>query len=249
MSTGVALDAQGPATSPRLLTVVEHEPIEPAVAAALDLSPRLLRCFVTVAEELHFGRAADRLYIAQPALSRSIQQLERLLGRCLFVRTTRSVKPTEHAKRLMPVAREVLEALNELAGEVRSDDRLRVAHVPCSDTAALLLDGFARVMPTVRVEELTLNASEQLAALRDGRIDVALCRAPFTSEARLQSRLVRLDCAAYELRSAVRAGRVWVTGSRAAVRRPRPRAGTAGLPRNFGHRRRGLQIYSWTSDQ
>jgi hypothetical protein len=105
---------------------------------------------ISTAEELHFGRAADRLYIAQPALSRSIQQLERRLGRRLFVRTTRSVKPTEHATRLVPAAREVLEALNELAGEVRSNDRLRVAHVPCSDTAALLLRGRRRVADRIR---------------------------------------------------------------------------------------------------
>ena len=194
MSICLAYDA--PETTPQpTLTVVDGEPFGPAPATdALEVNPRLLRCFVTVAEELHFGRAADRLYIAQPALSRSIRQLERLLDRQLFVRTTRSVQPTEHATRLVPAAREVLEALNELAGAVRSsDDRLRVAHVPCSDTAALLLDGFARLMPAAQVQELTMTASEQLAALRDGGIDVALCRAPSTPDSRLRSKIIRLD--------------------------------------------------------
>jgi DNA-binding transcriptional LysR family regulator len=66
--------------------------------------PHLLRGFVTVAED--FGRAADRLYIAEPALSRSIQRLERVVGRRLFVRTTRSVELTPTARVLLPAVRD-----------------------------------------------------------------------------------------------------------------------------------------------
>jgi DNA-binding transcriptional LysR family regulator len=160
-----------------------------------EVSPRLLRCFVVLAEELHFGRAADRLYVAQPALSRSIQQLERVLGQRLFVRTTRSVELTPSAQGLLPAAREVLDALSLLAGEVASGQRtLRVAHLPGSDTMALILDQLSRDDPAMPVEEQVMAPTDQLVALREGRLDVALCRAPAAAtEPDLRSELVRLD--------------------------------------------------------
>ena len=78
--------------------------------AASDTDPRLLRAFVAVAEELHFTRAAARLYVAQQALSRDVRRLERELGRALFVRTTRQVALTPDGERLLPYARRVLDA-------------------------------------------------------------------------------------------------------------------------------------------
>ncbi|MGF1241044.1 LysR family transcriptional regulator [Streptomyces sp. 2-6] len=78
------------------------------------LDPRLLRAFVTVAEELHFTRAAVRLYVAQQALSRDVRRLERELGAELFVRTTRQVTLTADGERLLPYARRVLAAQDEL---------------------------------------------------------------------------------------------------------------------------------------
>ncbi|MCX4748211.1 LysR family transcriptional regulator [Kitasatospora sp. NBC_01287] len=74
----------------------------------VDLHPRLLRGFVATAETLHFGQAAARLHLAQQALSRDIRTLERLLGRPLFIRTTRSVALTEAGERLLPQARQSL---------------------------------------------------------------------------------------------------------------------------------------------
>ncbi|GHB21391.1 LysR family transcriptional regulator [Streptomyces viridiviolaceus] len=82
--------------------------------APSHLDPRLLRAFVTVAEELHFTRAAARLYVAQQALSRDVRRLERELGAELFVRTTRQVTPTADAERLLPYARRVLQAQDDL---------------------------------------------------------------------------------------------------------------------------------------
>ncbi|MDI3389389.1 LysR family transcriptional regulator [Streptomyces sp. B-S-A8] len=79
-----------------------------------DIEPRLLRCFLAVAEELHFTRAAARLHIAQQALSRDVRRLERELGVELFVRTTRQVAPTPDAERLVPYARRVLAAQDAL---------------------------------------------------------------------------------------------------------------------------------------
>ncbi|MFF7040097.1 LysR family transcriptional regulator [Streptomyces massasporeus] len=81
---------------------------------AAHLDPRLLRGFVTVAEELHFTRAAVRLHVAQQALSRDVRRLERELGTELFVRTTRQVTLTPDGERLLPHARRVLHAQDEL---------------------------------------------------------------------------------------------------------------------------------------
>ncbi|MFJ8724090.1 LysR family transcriptional regulator [Streptomyces sp. NPDC003343] len=81
---------------------------------ATGLDTRLLRSFLAAAEELHFTRAASRLYVAQQALSRDIRRLERELGAELFVRTTRQVALTPDGARLLPYARRVLEAQSAL---------------------------------------------------------------------------------------------------------------------------------------
>ncbi|MFF7183046.1 LysR family transcriptional regulator [Streptomyces sp. NPDC008121] len=88
-----------------------------------DVEPRLLRAFVAVADELHFTRAAARLYVAQQALSRDIRRLERGLGAELFVRTTRRVALTAEGERLLPYARAVLAACDALADAFRAADR------------------------------------------------------------------------------------------------------------------------------
>ncbi len=85
-----------------------------AVPGSLTVEPRLLRAFVVVAEELHFTRAAARLYVAQQALSRDVRRLERELGTELFARTTRQVALTADGARLLPYARRVLQAQDEL---------------------------------------------------------------------------------------------------------------------------------------
>jgi DNA-binding transcriptional LysR family regulator len=79
-----------------------------------DIDPRLLRAFAAVADDLHFTRAAARLYLAQQALSRDIRRLERELGTDLFVRTTRQVTLTADGERLLPYALRVLAAQDEL---------------------------------------------------------------------------------------------------------------------------------------
>src|SRR3954471_30553 len=78
------------------------------------LDPRLLRASLTVPDELHFTRAAARLYVAQQALSRDVRRLERELGAELFVRSTRAVALTADGARLLPYARKVLAAHDEL---------------------------------------------------------------------------------------------------------------------------------------
>src|ERR687884_192443 len=84
----------------------------------VDLDTRLLRAFVAVAEELSFTRAAQRLFLAQQALSAQVRQLEARVGLKLFERTTRRVTLTDAGERLLPHARAVLEALGTATEEL-----------------------------------------------------------------------------------------------------------------------------------
>jgi DNA-binding transcriptional LysR family regulator len=88
-----------------------------------NLDIRSLRYFVTVAEELHFTRAAERLFIAQQALSREIRELERRLGTPLFVRTTRRVTLTPEGERLLARARDLVALHDEVVVEMRQPAR------------------------------------------------------------------------------------------------------------------------------
>jgi DNA-binding transcriptional LysR family regulator len=80
---------------------------------------RHLRCFVAVAEELHFTRAAERLLVSQPALSRQIRQLELLLGTALFQRERRAVALTDAGRALLPAAQGIVAAWEETSARVR----------------------------------------------------------------------------------------------------------------------------------
>ncbi|MGW7264839.1 LysR family transcriptional regulator [Streptomyces sp. NPDC054842] len=99
----------------------------------MPADPRLLRAFLAVAEELHFTRAAARLYVAQQALSRDIRRLERELGAELFTRTTRQVALTSDGVRLLPYARQVTDAQDALLaafGRAGSGRRHPAAETP-----------------------------------------------------------------------------------------------------------------------
>ncbi|MFK3676641.1 LysR family transcriptional regulator [Microbacterium sp. NPDC090218] len=112
-----------------------------------ELELRLLRHFVTVAEELHFSRAAQRLFIAQQALSRDVRRLEDRLGVPLLNRSTRSVELTEAGRRLLPRAKEIL-ALHDLAlREILEEEPLIVDVVDPALTPALVLDAARRRAP------------------------------------------------------------------------------------------------------
>lgn len=147
-----------------------------------DLDPRLLRGFVAVAEEGHFGNAASRLAIAQPALSRQIQQLERQLGLELFTRTPRGAALTAAGARILPEARQalaqndwILQVSAMLAGGPVAAVRIAAPMpLPSQSLIAQALREFRRDYPEVPVEVLELPDQEQAAAVSRGDIDLAL---------------------------------------------------------------------------
>jgi DNA-binding transcriptional LysR family regulator len=142
------------------------------------LEPRLLRAFVAVAEELHFTRAAARLYIAQQALSRDVRRLERELGAELLVRTTRQVTLTPDGERLLPHARRVLAAQDELLAAFGPARPLLVdLNSPGLATGRRVLHRARELAPDcelmARYESGLTGAAEQILA---GRLDVSFGR-------------------------------------------------------------------------
>jgi len=152
------------------------------------METRELRYFVAVAEELHFGRAAQRLGMAQPPLSRAIGQLERRLGVGLFHRTSREVSLTEAGAVLLREGRAALDAVEAAERRTR-----RAAQTPglvlaskaaaAGELLAKLLDAYAAEPGAVPVEVVLCGVAQQEGLLRDGRADVALLHLPFDSTA------------------------------------------------------------------
>jgi DNA-binding transcriptional LysR family regulator len=140
---------------------------------------RQLRYFVTVAEELHFARAAERLRIVQPAVSQQIRRLERELGVELFCRSPRRVTLTAAGIRLLPEARAALTA----AARVRAVASAARSAMPTAlrlGTSTGLGDHLDRLMerlgPGVRVELASGTAAERAERVLDGSLDAAFVR-------------------------------------------------------------------------
>ncbi|KIF72858.1 LysR family transcriptional regulator [Streptomyces sp. 150FB] len=157
---------------------------------------RELRYFVAVAEELHFGRAAQRLEIAQPPLSRAIARLERRLGVTLLERTSRKVTLTEAGAVLLSEGRAILGAV--AAAERRTQQAARrrpslVLAVKAGAADALLarlLDAYRAEPGAATVDLLLCEAHQQQELLRNGQADVALLHLPFDSAVGLDTEIL-----------------------------------------------------------
>lgn len=155
-----------------------------------------VRCFQAVAEELHFGRAAERLNMTQPPLSRQIQKLERAVGVPLLERDNRHVELTtagavflEEARRLLTAA----DAAPALARKIAAGRAgvLRLGFTAASGFSLLgtLVQEIAEFMPDVDLDLQELVTIEQIEAIRRGELDLALGRPPFDRES-FDSRLL-----------------------------------------------------------
>jgi DNA-binding transcriptional LysR family regulator len=150
---------------------------------------RLLRYFAVVADELHVGRAAARLYISQPALSQGIRTLEDQVGMPLFVRHPRGMELTEQGRALLAEAEDLLERSDRLertVAELRrgSSGTLRIGVPPGAPRTLLpeLLAPLRAEHPDAAVEVREATTPDQLAALHDGSLDVGLVREPIDDD-------------------------------------------------------------------
>jgi DNA-binding transcriptional LysR family regulator len=146
---------------------------------------RHLRYFVVLAEELHFGRAAQRLHMAQPPLSQRIRDLERELSVRLFDRGRRGVTLTEAGALLLAHARPVLDGVESAREAIRrirpgAAGILRAGVPPDTvpDTIQTVATAFARDVPDVLLELHELTTDEQIARLREGDLDIGVIRHP-----------------------------------------------------------------------
>jgi DNA-binding transcriptional LysR family regulator len=152
--------------------------------------------FIAVAEELHFGRAAERLNMTQPPLSRQIQKLEKIVGAELLERDNRKVELTpagrtflDEARRLMALAERAPATARRIASG--RSGVLRIGFTAASGFSILgpLLDELSRIIPDVDIELQELVTGEQLAGLLTGELDLGLARPPF-DQATFDSRLL-----------------------------------------------------------
>jgi DNA-binding transcriptional LysR family regulator len=159
---------------------------------------RQLRSLLVLAEELHFGRAADRLGIAQPALSRQIQQLETELQSPLFIRSPRAVTLTEMGREFVagigPAIQQLETAVTNSIGFARATrGRLRIGS--CSNLSyrftPALLERLHQASSQVRIDVRELSTAEQVRTLHSSEIDIGLAVLPTTDPSLIVRRIYR----------------------------------------------------------
>ena len=146
---------------------------------------RVLRYFVAVAEELHFGRAADRLHVSQPSLSVQIRKLEHSLGARLFDRTSRQVELTDVGAVLLEESRRLLVGADRLVAATREASRgvhgtlvVGFQGNAAAELTPRILTAFQTRHPRVQVEMRSHNFADPCFGLSNGSVDVAFVRPP-----------------------------------------------------------------------
>jgi DNA-binding transcriptional LysR family regulator len=159
----------------------------------VNLELRQLRYFLTVAEELHFGRAAARLHMTQPPLSQTIAALEETLGAPLFLRNRRQVTLTSAGSALLPEARRLLDSAAGLPELVRraaagESGRLALSFVTPADYSVLppLLRDYSAAYPNVQLLLQEATTDVQVDDLLHERIDAGLLIPPLSEKAQVQ---------------------------------------------------------------
>ena len=156
---------------------------------------RQLRYFVAVADELHFGRAADRLLIAGPSLSQQIKALERDLGVVLFERNRRGVALTQAGAELLPPTKALLEQADDLqrrAGRLAGTEQVRIGYV---NWRPMDLRSRAAAVAELIVDTWVVPSHAQAARVAEGSLDLAICwvRREDLTKLGLKARLLGVD--------------------------------------------------------
>jgi DNA-binding transcriptional LysR family regulator len=165
----------------------------------MPIELRHLRYFVAVADELHFGRAAERLGMSQPPLSQQIRQLEGEMDVRLFLRDSRRVELTEAGRAFLTEARAILARVDEAVEQARRAQRgetgeLRIGMTratPLSPQIPAAIFAFRRQSPAVHLHLLEMNTLQQIDALLDHRLDLGIIRKRALPEALASQALFR----------------------------------------------------------
>ena len=157
-----------------------------------------LKCFAAVAEELHFGRAAARLFITQPPLSRQIQILEENVGVTLLERTSRSVRLTTSGKAFYQDAVSILRLADQAVANARrtangQSGRVTIGYTAVSgyDLIPGLVNAFQRILPDIDIVLREMVSADQVVALESHAIDLAFIRPLNTEHGFQYHRVVR----------------------------------------------------------
>lgn len=167
---------------------------------------RQLRCLITVADTLHFGRAARELDMLPASLGRQIRLLEERLGSKLLLRTTRSVSLTDRGRSFVDAAREIVAQADRLEAQFRENrpEPTSILRIGVVDSAAAgmmprLLPYFREAYPGVDVELLEQKTIRLLPRLLSGRLDIAIVRPPDVRDARLEFQTLFFETAVVAL--------------------------------------------------
>jgi DNA-binding transcriptional LysR family regulator len=165
----------------------------------MSIELRHLRYFLAVADELHFGRAAERLGMSQPPLSQQIRQLEALVSARLFTRTNRRVTLTDAGKLFLVEAQDILTRVDHAIDLAQRAQRGEVGELRIGFTRSTPLSGhipraifaFREAAPSVQLQLQEMNSLQQIDALLDRRLQMGIVRGNVLPETLVSKRLFR----------------------------------------------------------